>query len=62
MSFSFKTVAQENATGKLRENYDEHIADSGAVSNTTRSFSRHLGAYEGWRGLTRLEDVCASSA
>ncbi len=62
MSFSFKIVAQENATGKLREYYDEHIADSSTISNTTRSISLHLGAYEGWRGLTRLEDICASSA
>ncbi len=53
MSFFIKTVPDAEATGKLREFYDEDIKDSGFVSNTVRSFSLLPETYEGWRGLIR---------
>ncbi len=53
MSFFIKTIADSEATGKLREFYEADIRDSGAVSNTTRSFSLLPETYEGWQGLIR---------
>ncbi len=53
MGFFIKTVAPEDATGDLRTYYDEDIADSGMVSNTTRSFSLLPDTYLGWRTLIR---------
>jgi hypothetical protein len=51
MGFFIKTVAPEDATGDLRGYYDEDIAASGMVSNTTRSFSLFPDVFAGWRGL-----------
>ncbi len=53
MSFFINTVAPEDATGDLQKYYQEDIADSGMVSNTTRSFSLLPDTYAGWRGLIR---------
>lgn len=53
MSYFIKTVSESEATGKLREYYDEDIKDDGFVSNTTRTFSLHPETWEGWTGLIK---------
>ncbi len=53
MSFFIKTVPDSEATGQLREFYDEDIRDLGLASNTTRSFSLLPETYVGWRGLIK---------
>ncbi len=53
MSFFIKTIPPSDATGDLREYYDEDVKDLGIPSNTTRSFSLLPDTYAGWRGLIR---------
>lgn len=53
MSFFIRTIPESEATGKLREFYDDDLRDSGYVANTTRAFSLLPDTYEGWRGLIR---------
>src|SRR5512143_2887247 len=53
MGFFIKTVPDSEATGQLREYYDEDIKDSGYVADTTRSFSLLPDTYRGWRELIR---------
>jgi uncharacterized peroxidase-related enzyme len=53
MGFFIKTVPEAEATGKLREFYDDDIKDSGFVANTTRAFSLLPETFEGWRALIR---------
>ncbi|MBI3739639.1 MAG: hypothetical protein HY258_11380 [Chloroflexi bacterium] len=53
MSFFIKTVPNQEATGKLREYYDQDIKEDGAVSNTTRTFSLLPETWEGWKGLIK---------
>lgn len=53
MGFFIKTTGAEDATGALREYYDEDLRDLGVPSNVTRSFSVFPETYEGWRGLIR---------
>mgnify|MGYP005815210315 CR=1 FL=1 len=53
MSFFIRTIPPEQAAGELRGYYDEDLADSGIVSNTTRAFSLLPDTYAGWRALVR---------
>ncbi len=53
MSFFINTVPASDATGDLREYYDQDVKDLGIPSNTTRSFSLLPDTYAGWRGLIR---------
>ena len=53
MSFFIKTVTVSEATGKLREFYDDDVKDLGIATNVTRSFSLLPDVYEGWKGLIR---------
>lgn len=53
MGFFIKTIPDQEATGKLREFYDQDIRESGCVSNTTRTFSLLPETWEGWRGLIK---------
>ncbi len=53
MSFFIRTIPEAEATGKLREFYDDDTRDSGYVANTTRVFSLQPDTFEGWRGLIR---------
>jgi len=53
MSFFIRTVPESEATGKVREFYDEDIRDSNFVPDTTRAFSLLPETFEGWKGLIR---------
>ena len=53
MSFFIKTISASEATGKLREFYDDDVKDLGIATNVTRSFSLLPDVYEGWKGLIR---------
>lgn len=53
MSFYIKTVPDSEASGKLRDFYDNDKKDLGVASNTTRSFSLHPEAWDGWMGLVK---------
>ena len=53
MSFFINTVPAAEATGKLREFYDEDLKGLGIASNTTRTFSLLPETWEGWMGLVR---------
>lgn len=53
MSFFIKTVPEEEATGTLREYYDQNIQNFGQVSNTTRTFSLRPETWEAWMGLIK---------
>ncbi len=53
MGFFIKTVPNQEATGKLREFYDQDIKEDGQVSNTTRSFSLLPETWEGWKALIK---------
>ena len=63
MSFFIRTVPYSEATGQLREFYEDDIKNLGVPSNTTRSFSLRPELWEAWMGLvkairkkTRLRD------
>jgi uncharacterized peroxidase-related enzyme len=53
VSFYIKTIPNSDATGKLRDFYDADKKDLGLPSNTTRSFSLHPEAWEGWMSLIK---------
>lgn len=53
MSFYIKTIPESEAIGKLRDFYDADRKNLGVASNTTRSFSLHPEAWEGWTGLVK---------
>lgn len=53
MEFFIKTISASDATGKLREFYDEDINNMGIPSNTTRSFSLLPDTWEGWMSLIK---------
>lgn len=51
MGFFIKTISEGEATGKLREFYEQDIKEDGCVSNTTRAFSLLPETWDGWKGL-----------
>jgi uncharacterized peroxidase-related enzyme len=51
MPFFIKTIPASEATGKLRELYDNDIKDLGIASNTTRTLSLFPETWESFRGL-----------
>ncbi len=53
MGFFIKTVSESDATGKLREYYNDDIKTQGIPSNTTRTFSLLPETWEGWTGLVK---------
>ena len=53
MGFFIKTVAESEATGELREFYEEDIRNMGFVPNTTRAFSLLPDTFQGWMALIR---------
>lgn len=53
MGFFIKTVPASEATGLLKEFYEQDIQDLGLASNTTRSFSLFPDTFQGWLGLIR---------
>lgn len=53
MSFFIKTVPSSEATGSLREFYDEDMKSLGIASNTTRTFSLLPETWQGWMGLIK---------
>ncbi len=53
MSFFINTISAPEATGQLREFYDQDVKDLGVASNVTRSFSLLPDTFEGWRALIR---------
>lgn len=53
MGFFIKTIPDQEATGQLREFYDQDIKEYGSASNTTRAFSLLPETWEGWRGLIK---------
>ncbi len=48
-----QTVSEEDATGKLREQYDAERAGSGYISNHTKALSLRPEVIAAWRGLSR---------
>jgi len=53
MSFFIRTVPYSEATGQLRQFYEDDIKNLGVASNTTRSFSLRPEIWEAWTGLVR---------
>ena len=53
MSFFIRTVPYAEATGELREFYENDIKNLGVASNTTRSFSLRPEIWEAWTGLVK---------
>ncbi len=51
MTFFIKTISASEATGKMREYYDEDVKNLGVASNVTRSFSLIPETFEGWKTL-----------
>jgi hypothetical protein len=46
-----RTVSETEATGKLRELYDQNIANRGYVPNSMQAMSLRPGAIDAWQKL-----------
>lgn len=46
-----ETISEDDAQGRVREMYDQDLANDGYISNYTRLFSLNPAAWDGWLAL-----------